>query len=116
MNRYQLPRCAGGVLACLALAYSSPTYAAPSTGPQICTLGAASVGTQGTLVCVNASSGAITQAIPLGNTVVGRGGTGGTLSRYRGTVLVTNLAGSAALFRTSGGRLAGPITLDTGGE
>jgi len=116
MDRYQLLTCVGCAVACLALAFSSPTYAAPSTGPQICTLGAASVGTQGTLVCVNASSGAITQAIPLGNTVVGQGGTGGTLTRYRGTVLVTNLAGSAALFRTAGGRLVGPITLDTGGE
>jgi hypothetical protein len=100
----------------LTLAIASPARAAPGAGPQLCTLGAASVGAQGTLVCLDASSGAITQAIPLGNTVVGRGGTGGTLSRYRSSVLVTNLAGGAALFRTAGGTLVGPLALDTGGE
>jgi hypothetical protein len=65
---------------------------------------------------MDASSGATTQTIALGNTVVGRGGTGGTLSRHRSSVLVTNLAGGAALLRAAGGTLVGPVTLDTGGE
>jgi hypothetical protein len=52
----------------------------------------------------------------MGDIVVGRGGTGGTLSRHQSGVLVTNLAGGAALFKAAGGRLVGPVALDTGGE
>ena len=116
MSPYRLWTCAGCACAVLTLAMSSPAQAAPGGALQICTLGAASVGTQGTLLCMDAASGAVTQTIPVGNTVVGRGGTGGTLSRYRNTVLVTNLMDRAALFRAAGGKLVGPITLDTGGE
>jgi hypothetical protein len=116
MNRTRLLRCAGGVSAWLTLAITSPAQAAPGAGLQVCTLGAASVGGQGTLVCLDASSGATTQTVALGNTVVGRGGTGGTLSRNRSSVLVTNQVGGAVLLGAAGGRLAGRVTLDTGGE
>src|SRR5215470_14723254 len=54
---------------------------------QVCTLGAASAGAQGTLLCYDSATGASTQSIALGNTVTGKGGTGGTLSRSGDTVL-----------------------------
>ncbi len=116
MNRSRLFTRAGWVCASLTLAISGPADAAPARGIQICTLGATAVGTPGTLVCLDAASGAVTQSIALGDTAVGRGGTGGTLSRRGDAVLVTNLAGGAALLEAEDGKLLGPVALDTGGQ
>jgi len=82
---------------------------------QVCTLGAASAGAQGTLLCYDSATGASTQSIALGNTVTGKGGTGGTLSRSGDTVLVTNQANGAVVFRRDGGQLTRTLTLDTNG-
>jgi len=70
----------------------------------------------GTVLCKDTRTGATTQHIAVGNTVVGSGGTGGTLSRHRGGVLVTNIAGGAVLFEEIAGRLVHPVRLQTGGE
>lgn len=88
----------------------------PAAGAQVCTLGAAAVGQPGAVVCKDTRTGAITQSIEVGNTVVGPGGTGGTLSRHRGHVLVTNIAGGAVLFDEIAGRLVHPVRLQTDGE
>ena len=90
--------------------------AGAAAGAQVCTLGAAAVGQPGSVLCKDARTGATTQSIPVGNTVVGSGGTGGTLSRGHGAVLVTNVAGGAVLLEDSGGRLLHPVRLQTGGE
>jgi hypothetical protein len=105
------------VLVLTGLAAASATALAHPTGAnQVCTLGMAAVGQPGTLICKNARTGATTQSIALGNTVVGPGATGGTLSRHRDDVLVANLAGGAVLFEDSGGRLVHPVKLQTGSE
>jgi hypothetical protein len=88
----------------------------PAAGAQVCTLGAAAVGQPGAVVCKDTRTGATTQRIEVGNTVVGSGGTGGTLSRHRDDVLVTNIAGGAVLFEEIAGRLVHPVRLHTGGE
>ncbi|MCA1828941.1 MAG: hypothetical protein LC689_18620, partial [Myxococcales bacterium] len=98
------------------VAASAGARAEPRPGAQICSLGTAAVGQPGTLICKEISTGATTQSIAIGNTVVGSGATGGTLSRHGGHVLVTNVAGGAVLFRQDDGRLTSPVTLQTGGE
>jgi hypothetical protein len=103
------------LLAGLAAA-SGTALAHPAAGAQVCTLGAAVVGQPGTVVCKDTRTGATTQQIAVGNTVVGPGGTGGTLSRHRDDVLVTNIAGGAVLFKEIAGRLVHPVQLQTGGE
>jgi hypothetical protein len=85
-------------------------------GVQVCTLGSAAVGQPGAVICKDALTGAPTQTVSVGNTVVGSGGTGGTLSRRHDDVLVTNVAGGALLFEEIGGRLQHPIKLQTDGE
>ncbi|HMG56146.1 MAG TPA: hypothetical protein VK601_21755 [Kofleriaceae bacterium] len=92
------------------------SHAHPDRDGQICSLGAAAVGQMGTVICKNARTGATTQAVNVGATVVGPGGTGGTLSRHDGDVLVTNLAGGAVLLKDVRGSLKAPVALDTGGE
>jgi hypothetical protein len=86
----------------------------PDFAAQVCTLATAAVGQPGNIVCSSISTGAITQSIAVGNTVVGSGATGGTLSRHRDAVLVTNLAGGAVLLREARGQLSAPVTLQTG--
>jgi hypothetical protein len=103
------------LLAGLAAA-SGTALAHPGAGAQVCTLAAAAVGQPGAVLCKDARTGATTQHIAVGNTVVGSGGTGGTLSRHRGDVLVTNIAGGAVLFEEIAGRLVHPVRLQTGGE
>jgi hypothetical protein len=103
------------LLAGLAAA-SGTALAHPAAGAQVCTLGAAAVGQPGAVLCKDARTGATTQRIAVGNTVVGSGGTGGTLSRHRDGVLVTNIAGGALLFEEIAGRLVHPVQLQTGGE
>lgn len=99
------------------LAMSAGTaYAHGDDEGQICSLGGAAVGSSGTVVCKNASTGATTQTVNVGSTVVGSGGTGGTFSRHDHDVLVTNVAGGAVLFREVRGWLKSPVTLLTGGE
>ncbi len=102
--------------AALLAAFAGAARAEPHRAAQICSLGSAGVGQPGTLICKNASTGATTQSIAIGNTVVGSGGTGGTLSRRAGAVLVTNVAGAAVLLRHGEGRLSAPLALQTGGE
>lgn len=97
-------------------AVSGTAVAHPAAGVQVCTLGAAAIGQPGAVICKDTLTGATTQNIPVGNTVVGSGGTGGTLSRRHDDVLVTNIAGGAVLFEESGGRLVHPVRLQTGGE
>ncbi|HUJ28384.1 MAG TPA: hypothetical protein VLW85_20320 [Myxococcales bacterium] len=88
---------------------------AARAAPQVCTLGSAGAGTPGTLLCRDAVSGALTQSFALGDTVAGKGGTGGTLSHRGDTVLVTNQASGAVVFRRFGARLVRRYDLDTGG-
>lgn len=90
--------------------------AAPDTRAQLCTLGAAGVGQQSTLICKDVRTGDTTQSIPLSATVSAAGGIGGSLAGRNGHVLVTNQAGGATLLRESHGRLDSPATLQTGGE
>ncbi len=97
-------------------AVSGTALAHPAAGAQVCTLGTAAVGQPGTVICKDALTGATTQSITVGKTVVGSGGTGGTLSRRDDHVLVTNIAGGAILFDQIGGRLQHPVQLQTGGE
>jgi hypothetical protein len=97
-------------------AVSGTALAHPAAGAQVCTLGAAAAGQLGTVICKDVRTGATTQSITVGNTVVGAGGTGGTLSRRGDDVLVTNIAGGAILFEEIGGRLQHPVKLQTGGE
>jgi hypothetical protein len=97
-------------------ALSGTALAHPASGAQVCTLGAAAVGQPGSVLCKDVRTGATTQNITVGNTVVGSGGTGGTLSHRHGAVLVANVAGGAILFEENSGRLQHPVTLQTGGE
>jgi hypothetical protein len=89
---------------------------AAHAGPQVCTLGASAAGSQGTLLCRDAYTGAPAQTIALGNTVTGKGGTGGTLSRHGNTVLVTNQSYGALVFKRHGSSLTEKSLLDTHGE
>src|SRR5215475_8141330 len=99
-------------IACVLLtsfaAASGTALASPAAGAQVCTLGTAAVGQPAAVLCKDVRTGATTQQITVGNTVVGSGGTGGTLSRHRDAVLVTNVAGGAVLFEEVGGRLVHP--------
>src|SRR5205085_1988138 len=104
------------VAASLLAAGAGASRAEPGRAAQICALGTAGVGQPGTLICKNSSTGATTQSIAIGNTVVGSGATGGTLSRHADRVLATNVAGGAVLLKESGGWLKGAIALQTGGE
>src|SRR4051812_31431937 len=88
---------------------------AARAAPQVCTLGAASAGAQGTILCSDSASGRRTQSIALGNTVAGRGGTGRTFSRSGDTVLVTNQANGAVVLRRDGGRLTQSLVLEPKG-
>ena len=88
---------------------------AAQAAPRVCTLGAAAVGAQGTVVCRDSVTGAVTQSIPVGNTAVGKGGTGGTFSHRGGTVLLANQSSGAIVFRRDDGGLAPKLSLDTGG-
>lgn len=83
---------------------------------QVCSLGAAAVGQQATVICKDSQSGATTQSIPLGKTVAAAGGIGGTFSRSGDRVLVANQAGGAVLFREDDGRLQARVVLSTGAE
>jgi len=83
---------------------------------QVCAIGTAGVGGQGTLICKDVLTGTTTQSIPLGATVSGAGGIGGSLSRRGSRVLVTNQAGGATLLRESRGWLRSPVSLHTDGE
>jgi hypothetical protein len=90
--------------------------AAPDTRAQVCAVGAAGVGRQGTLICKDVLTGDTTQSLPLSATVSAAGGIGGSLSRHGERVLVTNQAGGATLLRENHGWLNSPIALQTGGE
>jgi len=103
-------------LASLLLAGLSGTALAHPGGAQVCTLASAAAGQPGTVICKDARTGATTQSISVGNTVVGSGGIGGALSRRGDAVLVTDIAGGAVLFEEAGGRLAHRTELHTGGE
>src|SRR5690348_3974369 len=95
---------------------SGAALAHPAGAAQACTLASPAAGQPGTLICKSTLTGATTQSIAVGNTVVGSGGIGGALSHRGDAVLVTNLAGGAILFDEAGGRLAHPLQLHTGGE
>ncbi|HKE20246.1 MAG TPA: hypothetical protein VKB80_35475 [Kofleriaceae bacterium] len=97
-------------------ALSGTALAHPGAGAQVCALGADAAGQPGTIVCKNVRTGATTQSVAVGKTVVGAGATGGTFSRRGDAVLVTNIAAGALLFEEIGGRLVHPVTLRTGGE
>jgi hypothetical protein len=95
---------------------SGSAFAHPSAGAQVCTLASAAAGQPGTLICKSTLTGATTQSIAIGNTVLGSGGIGGALSRHGDSVLVTDIAGGAVLFEDSHGRLVHRAQLNTGGE
>ena len=95
---------------------SGAALAHPGSGAQVCTLASPAAGQPGTVICKSTLTGATTQSLAVGNTVVGSGGIGGALSHRGDSVLVTNLAGGAILFDEVGGRLVHPIQLHTGGE
>lgn len=96
--------------------FSGAAVAHPAGGAQVCTVATAAAGQPGTLICKSTSTGATTQSIAVGNTVVGSGGIGGALSHHGSSVLVTNVAGGAVLFEEIGGRLVHRMELHTGGE
>lgn len=96
--------------------FSGAALAHPSGGAQVCTLASAAAGQPGTLICKSTLTGATTQSIGVGNTVLGSGGIGGALSRRGDSVLVTDIAGGAVLFEESHGRLVHRMQLNTGGE
>ena len=98
------------------VALPGTSHAGRHGAPQVCSLGSAAVGQQGTVICKDTRTGATTQSIPLGNTVAAAGGVGGTLSRRGDHVLVANQAGGAVLFDEDDGRLRNPVTLPTGSE
>jgi len=97
-------------------ALSGAALAHPAGGAQVCTLASAAAGQPGTLICKSTLTGATTQSIAVGNTVFGSGGIGGALSRRGDSVLVTDIAGGAALFEDSHGRLVHRVQLNTRGE
>lgn len=99
-----------------AVTSAGAAQAAPDTRAQVCTLGAAGVGRQATLICKDVRTGETTQSLPLAATVSAAGGIGGSLAAHNGRVLVTNQAGGATLLREDHGRLHSPATLQTGGE
>jgi len=88
----------------------------PDTRAQVCTLGAAGVGQQATLICKDVRTGETTQSLRLSATVSAAGGIGGSLAARNGRVLVTNQAGGATLLRENHGWLNSPLALQTGGE
>ncbi len=94
----------------------STAHAGAGIGAQVCAIGTAGVGQQGTLICKDVVTGATTQSIALSATVSAAGGIAGSLSRRGDQVLVTNQVGGATLLRESGGWLKSPVTLQTGGE
>jgi hypothetical protein len=103
-------------LVSLLFAGLSGTALAHPGGAQVCTLASAAAGQPGTLLCKSTLTGATTQSVAVGNTVVGSGGIGGALSRRGDTVLVTDVAGGAVLLEEVGGRLIHRAQLHTGGE
>ena len=104
-------------VASAALAVVSGTAQARTpVSAQICSLGSAAVGNQGTLICKNVLTGATTQSIALGLTVADAGGIGGSLKSHGDRVLVTNQVGGAVLFRVSDGYLRSPVILQTNEE
>jgi hypothetical protein len=111
-----MTRIASLVLAAAALTSAGALQAAPDTRAQVCTLGAAGVGQQATLICKDVRTGETTQSLPLAATVSAAGGIGGSLAARDGRVLVTNQAGGATLLRENHGALHSPVTLQTGGE
>ena len=96
--------------------FSGAALAHPAGGAQVCTLASAAAGQPGTLICKSTLTGATTQSIAIGNTVLGSGGIGGALSRRGDSVLVTDIAGGAVLLEESHGRLGHRVPLNTGGE
>jgi len=104
------------IAAVAAVASAGAAQATPDTRAQLCTLGAAGVGQQATLLCKDVRTGDTTQSIPLSATVSAAGGIGGSLTARNGRVLVTNQAGGATLLREEHGRLHSPVSLQTGGE
>jgi len=88
----------------------------PDTRAQVCTLGAAGVGQQATLICKDVRTGETTQSLRLSATVSAAGGIGGSLAARNGRVLVTNQAGGATLLRENHGWLNSPLALQIGGE
>jgi hypothetical protein len=96
--------------------FSGAALAHPAGGAQVCTLASAAAGQPGAVICKSTLTGATTQSIDVGNTVMGSGGIGGALSRRGDSVLVTNVAGGAALFEDSHGRLVHRVALNTRGE
>jgi hypothetical protein len=104
------------LVAILTAMTAGTSYAQPEGGGQVCSLGSSAVGQIGAVICKNVRTGATTQSVNVGRTVVGSGGTGGTFSRHGGNVLVTNVAGGAILLEEVRGWLKAPVTLETGGE
>lgn len=96
--------------------FAGTALAHPAGGAQVCTLASVAAGQPGTLICKSTLTGATTQSIAVGNTVVGSGGIGGALSRRGDAVLVTDIAGGAVLFEDSRGRLVHRTQLHTAGE
>jgi hypothetical protein len=95
------------------LTLTGASQARPELQTQLCALGFAVAGQPGAIICKNVATGATTQVIAVGNTVVGSGATGGTFSRRDDHVLVTNLVSGALLFEEQRGRLRSPLTLQT---
>jgi hypothetical protein len=116
MNRKAVFGISAPLVATVMAMAGNTSYAHPDGDGQICSLGSSAVGQMGTVICKNARTGATTQTVNVGATVVGSGGTGGTFSRHDGNVLVTNVAGGAVLLEDVRGWLKAPVTLDTGGE
>jgi hypothetical protein len=116
MNRNAMFGMSAPVVAILMATSAGTAAAHPEGDNQICALGSSAVGATGTVICKNARTGATTQTVSLGATVVGAGGTGGTFSRHDGNVLVTNVAGAAVLLQEVRGALKASVKLDTGGE
>ena len=92
------------------------TYAKNRASAQLCSLGSDGVGKQGTIICKNVLTGALTQSIPVGLVAADAGTVGGTLMSKGDAVLVTNQMGGALLFRVMDGALRLPVALQTGGE
>jgi hypothetical protein len=106
-----------GAGAFAALAIVSGTAGAKNpVSSQICTLGSAAVGSQGTLICKDVLTEVTTQSIALGPTFADAGGIGGSLRSHGDRVLVTNQAGGAVLLGVGGGILGSPVALQTNAE
>lgn len=116
MNRKAMFGISAPLVGILTAMGAETSYAHPDRDAQICSLGSSAVGQMGTVICKSARSGATTQTVSVGATVVGAGGTGGTFSRHDGNVLVTNVAGGAILLKEIRGSLKAPLKLETGGE